>query len=194
MTEFEIIQKAFPVEIREEVNSLLTKFAIETKLSTKGFEAVVIGQEKLEIPQRVYYKPPYSLVESKLTQQEQEILNCIFSRHDNGFIRQKSVQNIIGSNNNWTVPYIVKIIGEYVIEILNDIYNSFEIINKSDLISFVQQNPDFYNRTRSRVGSYWDCYFSRQFPEILNGIRTPEKQRYVGFRLLNKIDKLINDK
>ena len=194
MTELEIIQKAFPVEIREEVNSLLTKFAVETKFSTKGFEVVVIGQEKLEIPQRVYYKPPYSLAMSKFTQKEQEILNCIFSRHENGFVRQKSVQNIIGSNNIWTVPYIVKIIGEYVIEILNDIDNGFEIINKSNLISFVQQNPDFYNRTRSRVGSYWDCYFRQQFPEILNGIRTPEKQRYVGFRLLNKIDKLINEK
>ena len=161
MTELEIIQKAFPVEIREEINSLLTKFAVETKFSTKGFEVILTGQEKLEIPQRVYYKSPDSLTNSKFTPKEQEILNCLFSRHDNGFIRQESVRNIIGSNNNWTVPYIVKIIGEYVIKILNDINTSFEIINKSNLISFVQQNPEFYNRTRSRVGSYWDCYFRR---------------------------------
>jgi len=194
MAELEVIQKAFPVEIRGEVNSLLAKFAIETKHSTIGFETVMIGQEKLEIPQRIYYSPPYSLTNSKFTQKEQEILNCIFSRHNNGFIRQKAVQNIVGSSNNWTVPYIVKIIGEYVIEILNDIENNFEILNKPNLVSFVQQNPEFYNRTRSRVGSYWDCYFRRHFPEILNGVRVSEKQRYVGFRLLNKIDKLINEK
>ena len=194
MTEFEIIQKAFPVEIRGEVNSLLTKFAVETKHSTSGFEIVVIRQEKLEIPQRIYYNPPYSLTNSEFTQKEQEILNCVFSRHHNGFIRQKAIQNIIASSNNWTIPYIVKIIGEYVVEILKDIDNNFEVINKSNLILFVQQNLEFYNRTRSRVGSYWNCYFRQQFPEVLNGIRVPEKQRYVGFRLLNKIDKLINEK
>ena len=194
MTEFEIIQKAFPVEIREEVNSLLTKFTIETKHSTQGFETVVIGEEKFEIPYRIYYNPPYSLVNSKFTQKEQEILNCIFSRNENGYIRQKAIQNIIASSNNWTLPYIVRVIGEYVIEILNDINNNFETINKSNLISFVQQNPKLYNQTRSRISSYWDCYFRRQFPEMLKGIRVPEEQRYVGFQLLSKIDKLINDK
>jgi hypothetical protein len=90
MTELEIIQKAFPVEIREEINSLLTKFSVETKHSTLGFESIAIGQEKFEIPQRIYYNPPYSLVNSKFTQKEQEILNCIFSRHHNGYIRQKA--------------------------------------------------------------------------------------------------------
>ena len=194
MEEFEIVQKAFPVEIRGEVNSLLTKFTVETKHATHRGELVAIGEEKFEIPSRIYYNPPYSLTNSKFTQKEQEILNCIFSRHDNGFIRQTAILNIIGSDSNWTIPYIVRIIGEYVINILNDIENNFEILNKPNLTSFVQQNPEFYNRTRSRVGSYWDCYFRQQFPEILNEIRTPEKQRYVGFRLLNKIDKLINEK
>jgi len=105
MTELEIIQNAFPIEIQSEVNSLLTKITVETKISHK-----------------------------------------------------------------------------------------WGIINKSHLISFVRQNPDFYSRTRSRIYSYWDCDFRRQFPEILKGVRMPENQRYVGFRLLNKIDKLINDK
>jgi len=194
MTELEIIQKAFPVEIRGEVNSLLTKFAIETEISTRGFETVAIGQEKFEIPQRIYYNPPYSLASSKYTRKEQEIINCIFSRHHNGYIRQKAIQNIICSKSSWTIPYIIRIIGEYVIEILDDIDNNFEKIDKSNLISFVRQNPEFYNRTHSRVCSYWHCYFRRQFPEILKGIRMSEEQRYVGFRLLNKIDKLVNDK
>jgi hypothetical protein len=194
MTEFEIIQKAFPVEIRGEVNSLLTKFTVETKCATHRGESVVIGEEKFEIPDRIYYNPPYSLTNSKFTQKEREILNCIFSRHNDGYIRQKAIQNIIGADNNWTIPYIVRIIGEYVIEILNDIENNFEIINKSNLTSFVRQNPAFYNRARARVSSYWGCYFRRQFPEIVKGIRVSEEQRYVGFRLLTKIDKLINDK
>ena len=151
MTEFEIIQKAFPVKIRREVDSLLTKFTVETKHSTHRGETVVIGEENFEIPDRIYYNPPYSLTNSKFTRKEQEICNCIFSRHNDGYIRQKAIQNIIGSDNYWTIPYIVRIIGEYVIEILNDIDSDFELINKSNLTSFVRQNPKFYNQTRSRV-------------------------------------------
>ncbi len=191
MTEIEIIQKAFPVEVREEVNSLLTKFNIETIHTTKGFEKVVVGKEIIDIPTRIYYKPPYSLVDSKYTQTERKILNCIFSRHNDGYIRQKAILNIIDSDSNWTTPYVVRIIGEYVIEVLKDINNHFEKINKPNLASFIRQNPDFYNRTYSRVSSYWDCYFRHQFPEKLKGIKVPEKQRHIGFQLLNKIDRLI---
>jgi len=194
MTELEIIQNAFPIEIQREVNALLTKITVETKISHKWGDELTFGKEIIVIPNRNYYNPPYSLVNSTLTQIENEILNCIFSRNENGYIRQKAILNIINSDNYWTIPYIVRIIGEYVIEILNDIDNNFEIINKSNLISFVRQNPEFYSRTRSRVYSYWDCYFRKQFPEIVKGISVSEKDRYVGFRLLNKIDKLINDK
>ena len=196
MTELEKIQKAFPVEIREEVNSLLTKFAVETKFSTNYCETVVIGEEEIKMPYRIHYNSPYSLAGSIFTQKEQEILNCIFSRHGNGYIRQKAIQNIIKSDNIWAIPYIVRIIGEYILEILDDIDNDFELINKSNLTSFVRQNPKFYNQTRARIISYYYCYWRRRFkfPEKIKGIRVPKEQRYVGFRLLNKIDKLINEK
>lgn len=191
MNEIGIIQKAFPLEVRREVDSLLTKLDVETRHSTKGFERVTIGRETLYIPSRIYYKPPYSLVDPKFTGTEREILNCIFSRHYNGYIRQKAILNIINSDRNWTTPYIVRIIGEYVIEILKDINNHFEAINKLNLVSFIRQNPEFYNRTHSRVNSYWNCYYRSQFPEKLKGIKVPEKQRYTGFQLLSKIDELI---
>ena len=194
MTEPEIIQRAFPIEIQRDVNSLLAKITFETKISHKWGDKVTFGEEIIVVPNRNYYTPPYSLVNSKLTPIENEILNCIFSHNGNGYIRQRAILNMINADNYWTIPYIVRIIGEYVIEILNDIDNHFEIINKSNLTSFVRQNPEFYNRTHSRVRSYWHCYFRRQFPEIRRGISVPEKERYVGFRLLNKIDQLIHDK
>lgn len=191
-TEFEIIQKAFPSEVQEELNSLLTRFEIETKHSTIRFEETIVGKEFIQIPSRIYYNPPYSLVDSKFTQIEKEILSCIYSRHHNGFIRQKAIMNTIHSDNYWTTPYIVKIIGEYVIEILNDINNNFGTINKTNLILFIQKNPEFYNRICSRVESYWDCYYRYQFPKKLNNIKVTGKLRYVGFQLLDKIDELIS--
>lgn len=192
MTEAEIIRNAFPPEVREDVDSLLVKFDVGAIHSTKGFDRVVVEKEMIDIPSRIYYNPPYSLTNSKFTQIEMEILNCIFSRHYDGYVRQEAVLNIISSDKNWTIPYIVRIIGEYVIEILRDIDARFETINKANLVSFIRQNPAFYNRTRSRVSSYWDCYYRGQFPEKPGGVKIPEKQRYIGFQLLDKIDKLMD--
>ena len=191
--EVEIIQSAFPLEVRKNVDSLLAKFTIETKHSTKGAETVTIGNDAVKIPSRIYYNPPYALSDSKFTNAEREILSCIFSRHHHGFVRQKAIQNILASNSYWTTPYIVMAMGEYVVEILSDIDNNFEAIDRVNLISFIRQNPKFYSRTCSRISSYWGCYYRQQFPKKRNGIRVAKEERYVGFRLLDRIDKLVND-
>lgn len=191
MDEKEIIQKAFPYEAREEVNSLLTKFNIQTTHPTNAFEKAFLAKQTIDLPTRIYYKPPHYPINAKLTQTEKDLLNCIFSRHHDGYIRQKAIQNILHSQNDWAIPYLVRIIGEYVIQILEDINNHFQTINAPNLTSFIRQNPEFYNRTRSRVSSYWNCYYRHRFSEKLNGIRTPEQQRYVGFQLLSKIDRLL---
>lgn len=189
--ENEGIWQAFPVEERANLISLFLKFDIETKHSAMSGEMVSLGMETIKIPSRIYWKPPYSLNNAKLTIAEKEIINCIFSRHDNGFVRQKAIRNIIDSDKIWVIPYILRITGEYVIEILIDIDTRFEMINARNLVSFIKENPAFYNRTRARVQSYWNCYYRRQYPEKIRNIKVSEEQRYVGFRLLNKIENLL---
>lgn len=42
----------------------------------------------------------------------------LYTRHHDGFVRQRHVQQAIGSPHAWLVPIVVKLVGEYVIEII----------------------------------------------------------------------------
>ena len=81
--------------------------------------------------------------------------------------------------------------GEYVIQILSDLNDTFDFMDRENLKQFIQQNPVFYAKIQARISSYWSCYYRTKFPEKLNGIRVAENKRYVGFQLLTKMDKLL---
>ena len=98
MWEEEIVIKAFPSEIRENVNSLLTRLDISNEYATSWFENASLKGEGIQIPSRIYIEPPYSLNSSKFTSVEKLILNCLFSRHSNGYVRQEAIKNIISSD------------------------------------------------------------------------------------------------
>jgi len=92
----------------------------------------------------------------------EELLNCLFSRHHDGYVRERCLKNVIGSSNTWVVPYVIKLTGEYVIEILNVIYQHLPFLNHEIYRDFLRNNPQFYTLTKCRVMSYWDCYYRWQ--------------------------------
>lgn len=49
-----------------------------------------------------------------------------FTRSDDGWIRQAAVRELLGQRREWLVPYLVQLLGEYVIEICSDIANVVE--------------------------------------------------------------------
>jgi hypothetical protein len=70
------------------------------------------------------------------------------------------------------VPFVVQLVGEYVVEILESIRHHL-----SDLTSkrstqrlaygdFIARNPGFFARTEHRVVSYWACYHRGKFPDF----------------------------
>lgn len=73
-------------------------------------------------------------------------------------------------------------LGEYVIEIIDDIYRGVPHFDRAVLATFIRENPAFYRLTRDRVMSYWNCNYRSQF---LRG-------DYVGFKLLRELDALIH--
>jgi len=190
--EKETIKQAFPQELEDALTSLFTKFEIETKRVAIGEEIVVLGNETVRIPSRIYWTPPTSLTSFKLTSLEKDLLNCIFTRHSNGFVRQEALKNIINSNNYWVTPFILLLAGEYVLAILEDIYSCFDEITPSALSTFILQNPIFYNRIKARIQSYWNCYYRIQFPEKIEHIKVSQDKRYVGFRLIDKLEDLLD--
>ncbi|KKI91044.1 hypothetical protein WQ54_17075 [Bacillus sp. SA1-12] len=139
----------------------------------------------LSIPERIYFNVPSTSQIISLTEQQQVILAVLFTRHHNGLIREENLSKIIQRSNeyHWIIPYIIRIMGEYVIEILQVIKSNLDKVNKKKIKEFIIDNPIFYHKIESRVVSYWNCYYRNEYPK---------KEEYVGIEILNYFRSLSN--
>ena len=60
---------------------------------------------------------------------------------------------MITLNQPWSMPFLVQLVGEYVIEILDQIETAFDRIDPMVVAPFVRENPSFMHLTRARVVS-----------------------------------------
>jgi hypothetical protein len=167
---------AFPESVREDVLAMLSVFPENTHSS--GSFSVKIAGEVLTLPNRIYHDP--KLVDTqRLTSTQRELAYALLTRHNNGFVRQEFVSRIIGSSQVWIPPFIVKLMGEYVIEILHLIEARLSSLDKPIYRGFAKGNTEFLAITQKRIVSYWNCYYSH----------VPADE-YVGFRLRSYLDSL----
>ncbi|WP_066074668.1 hypothetical protein [Neobacillus soli] len=176
--------KAFPTNIQNDVMVVLGKINQTTELDfSHCFEVNYCGSV-LNIPERIYYNEPSSSQLNSFTEQQQVIIACLFTRNHNGFIREVNLRKIIhrSNNYNWIIPYLLRLTGEYVIEILQVIKSNLDKVNKGIIKDFIVDNPRFYNTIESRVISYWDCYYRNKYPN---------KEDYVGFEIIQYFRSLL---
>ncbi len=75
-------------------------------------------------------------------------------------------EEILKDNEEWIIPFVMKLVGEYVIELID---LSKEIIDKfSDnaIETFKVKNPSFIRTLRSQIISYWNEYYRKDYPEL----------------------------
>jgi hypothetical protein len=171
---------AFPESVREDASAAISGLP-ESPHVFSAFSVQVAG-ESLSIPQRVCHDPLGISAGFRLgfrSKLAREILDCIFTRHTNGYVRQEYLRRIIHSKNIWIPPFVIQLAGEYVIEILRDIEGALTRLDVSIYGDFVRNNPTFVQQTKQRIVSYWDCYY-----------RSIAAEKYPGFRILSFIEEL----
>jgi hypothetical protein len=146
-----------------------------TRTEADAFSLMIQGKTVVA-PSRIYVGE-VELREMNL--HRQAAVDCLLTRHHDGFVRSRALDRVLPINAPWTMPFIVCLIGEYVIEILDQIDAAFERIDPVALGDFVRDNPAFLSLTRQRVASYWDCYYRRV-----------RRDNYVGFRLIRRLEAL----
>jgi hypothetical protein len=124
--------------------------------------AIQIDGEALNIPARVYYADQSS--SRSLSPTQWCILSCIYTRHCDGFIRHRHVRGLLARTEAWTAPFVVQLLGEYVLEIVETIDETSSVLEADHVRAFARQNPDFVQLTLQRATSYWNCFFRRRFP------------------------------
>ncbi|MFD0039953.1 hypothetical protein ACFVIZ_20245 [Streptomyces anulatus] len=156
---------AFPPRLAGDVKSVLAVMPEARIAPTMPFEVEVQG-ETVAIPSRIYYEEPSPDSERPpLAGTQQVILHCLYSRHSDGRVRQRHLEQIVASGEPWVVPFVVQLAGEYVLEIIEAIGRGLPGLTVPGSAQrrlygeFIARNPAFFARTERRVVSYWSCYY-----------------------------------
>lgn len=144
-------------------------------------QKVVLDNEVLTIPCRIYFNEPNSLIEKLLSENQKIILNCIYLRHHNGFIRQKRLELLKDKNHYWVTPFIFQLLGEYVVEIIITLENNLNDTTLENFKQFIIENPIYWQQTKSRVVSYWNEYYRHS--------KNPILKNYIGQEIVDRINK-----
>jgi len=189
----ERLLKAFPESLKPDVRVVMDILPLENnkvKLSDgethildslihSSTITVMLNGELLTIPYRLYFNEPDKKTEDKLTESQKTILNCIYLRHHDGFIRQKRLEKLVDNKEYWVLPFTFQLLGEYVFEVLEVLERHINDKNIENYIHFKLENPRYLQRTESRMISYWNEYYRRP--------RFPKLKDYIGKKLIDKI-------
>ncbi len=164
------LARAFPASLRHHALDACATFPAVRVLG-QGI-SVRVDNEVVEVPGRLFLDTTLIHVDS-LTALQRGIVDCLLTRHSDGFVRQQHLERIIAVSRSWIVPFVVQLVGEYILEILVVIYQSLPSLDKASYKEFLQANPAYLDLTERRVISYWDCYY-----------RDIKREDYVGFKIL----------
>jgi hypothetical protein len=95
------LKKSFPSKIDNDVArvlAMLPRGKFESDLSSNSFE-VKVDNELLLIPERVYFAEVNAVILLTLSDVQKEIINCLYTRHHDGHVREKALKGIILSEN-----------------------------------------------------------------------------------------------
>jgi hypothetical protein len=169
---------SFPASVRSDALAALSQFP-QNPHRSKAFRLWVEG-ELVSIPQRIYHDP--SQIDTRtLSLIQRELAYALLTRHADGFVRQHSLSNILSSKSMWIPPFVVQLVGEYVIEIVVDIQGAMTKLDRNQYGPFIRANPTFLAKTRQRAASYWNCYYRHRF----------DWKSYPGKQILDSLDAML---
>ncbi|WP_225726540.1 MULTISPECIES: hypothetical protein [unclassified Nocardia] len=161
---------AFPAALADDVCVVAQMLPVGHLPLIENGCSVWVGGEHLNIPYRVCNPEPAEHISRRLSATQTKILHCLYSRHSDGYVRQRHLRQIINATDPWIVPYVVELVGEYVLDIVLDIKDGLtdvvtvETAQHEAYGRFAAANPEFLHLTSQRVTSYWNRYYRNRYP------------------------------
>ena len=126
--------------------------------------AVYQNGEALLIPTRTYYDREQLLTCTRLPGDAGVIALCLGTRHHDGHLREACVRQLLLQQRAWTVPFVVHLCGEYVLEIVEVIGAVLPAWNGEALARYLRENCAYLATLERRAVSYWNCYYRWRYP------------------------------
>ena len=93
-------------------------------------------------------------------------------------MRQAALRRILHATQPWAIPFILLPVGEYVVEIVNDLVIALPSLDHALYADFALGNRPLLRLLTSRANSYWNCYYRHEYRD---------KSRYPGLVFLREI-------
>ncbi len=156
--------RAVPGDAVAAASDAIATFRASGQPSSESGFALRFGPEVLEIPSRIYVPEPPASTTSLLSRDAAVVLSALFTRHHEGFVRQRHLAVLIASAPRWSPLFVFPLVGEYVVEIVADVHHAAPLLRgTADWSAFFADNPGYLARVKSRAISYWDCYYRNQW-------------------------------
>src|ERR1700755_1347965 len=111
------LPRAFPSSVHKSALELVSLLGRPVPYQSV-FSANVEG-EAVVIPDRIYDDLSYNNSLVGVSSLQLELLHCLMTRHHNGLVREEHLIHVLCLPNPWIPPFVIQLVGEYVIEILN---------------------------------------------------------------------------
>jgi hypothetical protein len=174
-----ILAKAFPPDLVSCHESAGERLVSPRELEPSNSFTVTVSHGQMEIPYRIYAEPLSTQEVDGLPEELRVIAACWFSRHHDGRVRERSLRAIPAYDSEWVISYILPLLGEYVLPILEVIWDRRDRFDATALAAWIEKNPTLYKTIKRRVASYWNCYYRSEHPDF---------SRYVGCQLIEFFD------
>lgn len=178
-----MFEAGFPCEIQDKVSKVLGKMSLKTynniscgvsEEATKE-EYVLLDGSTISFPYRMYFIDDEMIYNELEDREEQFVYSCIYTRSCDGYVRQRHLRRIMEADfPQWCMPYILKLSSEYVVEIIDDIYDYMKTRDNTSFQVFCRNNPYIFRNSYSRMVSYWNEFYRCRCYKFHN---------YVGYRL-----------
>lgn len=153
----ELLVHAFPKKLEADVRLVAQGIPNQVYASGRCSYTLLDGEE-IVFPYRIYGTEKIKLPVN-LTATQKLVAHAILSRSNNGFTRETHIRELLkGELPDWVFPYILKLSDEYVVEILETIYDSLHTQNCDQLKAFCRRNVASFVCSYDRMASYWGEY------------------------------------
>ena len=155
-------RRAFPADLVEAVDrALAVAGEVQHEPSRQGIgpEPIVVGDSTVDIPYRLNLDEPMAGVAERLDDNARLVLSSLYTRDADGRVRERWLTPLLGSPEQWVVPFVIQLLGEYVIEIAERIGERLPDLDADAYQRFAAENPGFLDLTCQRAMCYWACYY-----------------------------------
>lgn len=175
---------AFPIDLRADVDFVLRQLPDPDHSPTPDdIGTVTVHSERVRIPYRVYLREVDLTQVGQLGDTQQRVLACIYTRNHEGRVRESALRRLLPPAEVFVAPFIVQLVGEYVVEIVEIIREHIDELQAPEFCGFLRENGPFLSRTRQRATSYWDCYYRDPWRSLAD---------YPGMRVLDALGALAS--